>query len=140
MESKKLPRVISKKIDGRTVRFLHTIAVLMVLAGAACSLGFTLYTGRNNTSVLLVLLFTGWVVSPFIALLLINIITKRWQVFDRLILYSLMMMLTVCSVVIYSGLWSPPSAKTAFVFLVVPLLSWSLMGMILLAAKLSPSR
>jgi hypothetical protein len=112
----------------------------MVMAGAACSLGFTLYTGRNNSSVPLILIFSGWVVSPFIALLLINIITKRWQVFNRLILYGLMVSLTVGSMVIYSGLWSPPGAKTAFVFLVVPLLSWSMIGMILLATKLSPSR
>jgi hypothetical protein len=140
MEPKKTPRVKVKNVDSKSVRVLHAIAVLMVLAGAAGSLGFTLYTGSHNPSVVLVLLFAGWVVSPFIALLLINVITKRWEVFDRLVLYGLMVMLTIGSMVIYSGLWSPPNAKTAFVFLVVPLLSWSFMGMILLAASLSPSR
>jgi len=140
MEPIKPPRVNSKNTDSKSVRFLHAIAVLMVLAGAAGSLGFTLYTGRHNPSVVLILLFAGWVVSPFIALLLINVITKRWQLFDRLILYHLMVIITLGSMIIYSGLWSPQNARTAFVFLVVPLLSWTLMGLILLAARLSPSR
>jgi hypothetical protein len=134
------PSRVNPKNDSKTVRFFHMIAVLTVLAGAGSSIGFTIYTGRHNPSVILILLFTGWVVSPFIALLLINTVSRRSELFNRLILYSLMMFLTLGSITIYSGLWSPPGAKTAFVFLVVPLLSWSLMGAILLAAKLSPSR
>lgn len=140
MEPTKPSKVNLKNTDSKTIRFFHTLAVLMVLAGAGASIGFTIYTGRNNPSVVLILLFTGWVVSPFIALLLINAVQRRSELFDRLILYSLMVLLTLGSITIYSGLWSPPGAKTAFVFLVVPLLSWSLMGTILIAAKLSPSR
>ncbi|HEV8514567.1 MAG TPA: hypothetical protein VGQ59_14895 [Cyclobacteriaceae bacterium] len=140
MEPTKPSKANLKNNDSKTIRFFHTLAVLMVLAGAGASIGFTVYTGRNNPSVVLILLFAGWVVSPFIALLLINAVSRRSELFNRLILYSLMVFLTVGSIVIYSGLWSPPGAKTAFVFLVVPLLSWSLMGTILLAARLSPSR
>jgi hypothetical protein len=134
------PTRANPKNDSGTIRFFHTIAVLMVLAGAGASIGFTVYTGRSNPSLVLILLFTGWVVSPFIGLLLINAVSRRSEVFNRLILYSLMMLITLGSLIVYSGLWSPPGAKTAFVFLVIPLLSWSLMGTILLAAKLSPSR
>jgi len=47
----------------------------MVLAGAVGSLGFTLYTGRNNKSVLLIVLFFIWVPSPFIGLLVANVVT-----------------------------------------------------------------
>ena len=140
MEPTRSSRANSKKNDSGTIRFFHTVAVLMVLAGAGASIGFTIYAGRNNPSFVLILLFTGWVVSPFIGLLLINTVSRRSEVFNRLILYSLMMLLTIGSIVIYSGLWSPPGAKTAFVFLVIPLLSWSLMGTILLAVRLSPSR
>jgi hypothetical protein len=140
MEPIKSPRVNPKNTDSQTVRFFHAIAVLMVLAGAGGSIGFTIYTGRHNPSVFLILLFTGWVVSPFIALLLINTVSRRSDVFNRLILYGLMVLLTLGSLVVYSGLWSPPGAKAAFVFLIVPLLSWSFMVAILLAAKLSPSR
>jgi len=140
MEPIKSPRVNPKNTDSKTVHFFHKVAVLIVLAGAGGSIGFTLLNGRHSGSVALILLFAGWVVSPFIALLLINVITWRWQLFNRLTLYSLMVALTAGSMVIYSGVWSPPGAKPAFVFLVVPLLSWSLMGAILLAARLSPSR
>jgi len=139
MELVKQSRV-NQNNDSKTVRILHTIAVLMVLAGAGASIGFTIHTGRNNPSILLILLFTGWVVSPFIALLLINVVSRRSEPFNRLILHSLMILITLGSVILYSGLWSPPGAKTAFVYLVGPLLSWSLMGTILIAAKLSPSR
>lgn len=140
MEPTKPSKANSKNNDSGTIRLFHTVAVLMVLAGAGASIGFTIYAGRNNPSFVLILLFTGWVVSPFIGLLLINAVTRRSEVFNRLILYGLMMLLTLGSIVIYSGLWSAPGAKTAFVFLVIPLLSWSLMGIILLAARLSPSR
>lgn len=140
MEPTKPSRANPRNNDGRTVRFVHTIAVLMVLAGAGASIGFTVYAGRDNSSFILILLFTAWVVSPFIALLLVNVITQRWELFNRLTLYGLMIALTTGSIVVYSGVWSPPSAKPAFIFLVIPLLSWSLMGTVLLAAKLSPSR
>jgi hypothetical protein len=140
MEPIKPRRVNPKYKDSKTVRFFHMAAVLTVLIGAGASIGFTIYTGRNNPSFLLILLFAGWVVSPFIALLLINTVSRRSELFNRFLLYNLMMFITLGSMLLYSGLWSPPGAKTAFVFLVTPLLSWSLMGTILLAAKLSPSR
>jgi len=114
------------------------MAVLTVLAGAALSLGFTVYTGRNNNSVVLLLLFVGWVVSPFIALLLVNIVAKRWSLLERLSLYGLMLLVTLGSVIMYSGLWGPAGAKPAFVFLVVPLLSWLAMGIAVLTAAFRP--
>ena len=96
----------------------------MVLAGAVGSLGFTLYTGRNNKSVLLIVLFFIWVLSPFIGLLVANVVTKRWSDLLRLTLYILMIFLTIGSLVAYSGVLNPTGAKPAGVFLIVPLISW----------------
>jgi hypothetical protein len=139
MESTKSSKVKLEQ-ESNTTRLIHRLAVFTVLAGAGGSIGFTLHQGRHNGSLLLILLFAGWVVAPFIALLLINAGTKRWPLFARMTLYGLMVAVTLGSLVLYSGLWSPPKAKAAFVFLLVPLLTWSVMGVILLAAKLSPSR
>jgi len=97
-----------------------------VLAGALGSLGFVLYTGRNNDSIPLEVLFIFWVISPFAALLIDFKISSRWSVLKRTTLYFLMLVISIGSLVAYSGALSPPGTKAAFVYLVVPLISWVL--------------
>ena len=84
--------------------------------------------GRNQKSILLLLLFTVWVLSPFIALFGIHSISNRWSVTTRVALYCLMLLLSVGSLVSYSGAFSQPGMKPAFMFLVVPLVSWLLVA------------
>jgi hypothetical protein len=115
--------------------FLRIITSLVLLAGAGVSLWLMLYTGRNNKSVLLILLFAGWVLSPFIAMLTANIISKSWPVPTRLTLYILILLLTIGSLLGYSGVLSPQGTKPAFVFLVVPLISWLLIAIIIPIAR-----
>jgi hypothetical protein len=112
----------------RTLRLLRIIALLVALSGAGGSLGFVVHAGRNNKSVLLIVFFIIWVLSPFVALLIANTISMRWTVHIRKTLYGLTIFLTLGSLIFYSGLWSPPGTRPAFVFLVVPLLSWILMA------------
>ena len=59
-------------------KFLALFALLMGIAGAVISLWFMYNAGRNQPSVLLIILFTLWVLSPFIGLLVLNNISKRW--------------------------------------------------------------
>jgi len=54
----------------------------------------------------------------------LNNISKQWIVSVRETLYWLAIITTILSVVGYSGLFNTPETKTAFVFLVIPLLSW----------------
>ena len=97
-----------------------------------------LRTGRHNHSVLLVGLFTIWVLSPFMALLAANVVSKRRPALTRVALFSLALVLTLGSLAAYSGAWSPPKAKPAGVFLVVPLISWIVMAIVIpIAASLS---
>ena len=110
------------------------MALIVVLAGAGGSLGYVLHSGRNNKSVLLIVLFVFWVLSPFVALLVANVVSRRWLVLTSITLYSLTIFLTLGSLICYSGLWSPPGTKPAFVFLVVPLLSWILMAIFIAIA------
>lgn len=107
----------------RSLSLLRTIALTMELAGAAGSLGLTLHAGRHNDSVLLIILFAAWVLSPFVALLVADMVSKHWPVLTRVTLYCLMLVLALGSLVSYSAVLSPPGAKPAFVFLVVPLIS-----------------
>jgi hypothetical protein len=123
-----------------TLSLLRTVALVVLVAGAGVSLGLMLHTGRNNKSVLLLLLFAIWVLSPFIALLAANIVSRRWPVLARVTLYILTTILTLGSLVIYSGVLSPPGTKPAFVFLVVPLVSWIFIAIVIPIAARKLSR
>ena len=124
-----------EKTGERSLGILRSIAVIAVLAGAGVSLGLMFHAGRHNNSVLLLLLFAGWVLSPFIALIVVNQISGRWTVLTRLILFCLMLVLTLASVITYSGVFSPLGTKPAFVFLIVPLGSWLLIALFILTIE-----
>jgi peptidoglycan/LPS O-acetylase OafA/YrhL len=111
------------------------LALVMVVAGGWGSLVFMLHEGRHNNSVPLLLLFTAWVLSPFVLLLVANVVSKRWSVTSRLILYSLMFALTVGCLICYSGTVSSPWSKPAAAFLVVPLFSLLLIAIVFPIAK-----
>ena len=126
----------SEEPANQSIKVLRTFAIIAVLLGAAGSLGFTLYTGRNNSSVLLILLFCAWVLSPFMALLVVDFISKRWTDRNRVRLYGLMLVVAVVSLIGYSGLMLP-RAKPAFVFLMIPLASWVLLAIMVMVGRRS---
>jgi membrane-associated HD superfamily phosphohydrolase len=116
-------------------------ALIAALTGAAGSVGLLLRAGRRNDSRLLMVLMAMWVLSPFVALVWAHMVSKRWPVLTRSTLYSLMLVLTVASLAIYSdAVVSPPKAQGAFVFVVVPPVSWLLAAVALLTAALLSSR
>jgi len=114
-----------------SLRLLQIISLVVLLAGAGISLGLMLHTGRSNRSVLLLILFTAWVLSPFVVLLTANVVAKRWSVLPRRALYGFMLVLTLGSLLSYSGALSPPGTKPAAVFLIVPLISWLLIAIVI---------
>ena len=118
-----------------TLSLVRTVALVVVLAGVVGSISLVLYKGRNNESVLLIALFVAWVLSPFIAFLIADKVSKRWTDFTRKTLYILMLALSILSLLSYGGVLSPAGTKTAFVFLVVPLISWVLISIFLLFAR-----
>ena len=82
--------------------------------------------GHDQKSILLIVLFTGWVLSPFIALFIADMISKRWLTKTRFNTYLLIIFITLASLLFYSGALNVPGTKPAFKFLIVPLLSWVL--------------
>ena len=118
---------------GPNVRYLGPLratALTVVLAGAVGSLGLMLYAGRRNSSQLLIVLFALWVLSPYVALVLGDVVSKRWPVLIRVTLYGLMLVLTLGSLAAYGVVaLGPPRAQAAFVFVVVPPASWLLIAM-----------
>jgi hypothetical protein len=108
---------------------LRPVALVTVVAGAAGSVALMLRVGHRNDSRILLGLFTIWVLSPFVALVLADIISTRWSVLTRTTLHSVMLILTLGSLAIYGDVaLGPPRSKPAFMFLAVPLGSWLLMA------------
>lgn len=113
------------------LRILRIIAVSIVGISAVGSLFMTLHAGQHNNSILLVVLFVSWVLSPYLALLILNAGSKHWQVLTRETLYYLMILLSIISLISYSGVVIPHGMKPAFIFLVIPLISWMLILIVL---------
>src|SRR5258708_4281029 len=76
---------------------LSGAAVLLPVVGAAGSVGLMLRAGQGNDSRILLALFAIWVLSPFVALVLANMISRRWSVLTRATLHGVMLILTVGS-------------------------------------------
>jgi hypothetical protein len=120
---------------------LRAVAMIAVVAGAGGSVGLMLRAGHRNASRILLVLFGIWVLSPFMALVLANVVSKRWSVLTRATLYSVMLVLTLGSLAAYGDVaLGPPRAKPAFVFLVVPLASWLLIAIVVPIAALISGR
>jgi hypothetical protein len=123
--------------EGGLLGRLRAAGLIAVMAGAVGSVGLMLHAGRRNDSRILLVLFTLWVLSPSAALLLADVVSKRWAVLTRGTLYSVMLVVALASWAIYGdAALGPPRAKTAFVFVVVPPASWLLIAIVVLIAAL----
>jgi len=130
---------LSRGEQTRSSTLLSGAALLLPVIGAVGSVGLMLRVGHRNDSRILLALFAIWVLSPFVALVLANLISKRWSVLTRATLHGVMLILTVGSLAIYGNtLSAPPGSKLAVPFLVVPLGSWLLITIVTpMAALLS---
>jgi hypothetical protein len=117
---------------------LRTVARVAVVAGAIGSVGIMLRVGHRNGAsipVILVIFFTIWVLSPFAALVLADILSRRWSVPIGATLTRVMLSVTLGSLAIYGGVaLNPPRPKPASVFLMVPFGAWLLMTVVAIAA------
>ena len=100
-----------------TMDALRSTTLVAALSGAGCSLALMLHVGRNQRSLVLIILFTGWVLSPFLAAAGASFRSRRWALPTLLITFG--------SVLMYGyTAFGPPMAKPASTFLMVPLISW----------------
>jgi len=128
--------------EGGFLGLLRATALIAVLGGAVGSVGLTLYAGRHNHSRILPALFTLWVLSPFMVLLVASVVSKRWSFPTRAALYIVMLVLTLGSLALYADVaLGPPRSKPAFVFVVVAPASWLLIAIVVpIAARISARR
>jgi hypothetical protein len=103
---------------------LRAIGVIAVVAGAAASLFCMFRVGRSNRSMLLMGLFTIWVLAPFAGLLVADRLAQRWTPGARAALSWLTLGLALGAPALYGGIaFGPPRPKPAAGFLMVPLAS-----------------
>jgi FlaA1/EpsC-like NDP-sugar epimerase len=116
---------MTNEFDGsKNLRLVRALAQGILSGGAFGSLAFTLQAERNNHSMILLLLFAAWVLSPFVALIFSGVIDQKWRFQSRVILYVLMMAISFVSLLFYGGWFSFKGVKPAFVFLFIPSISW----------------
>ena len=117
---------------------LRRAALIAGLVGAAGSVGFLLRAGQRTSRLLLVIMVI-WVLAPFVALVLADVVSKRWTFLVRATLYGVMLFVTLGALAVYADdAVRPRQAQAAFVFVVVPLASWLLMAIAIpIAALLS---
>jgi hypothetical protein len=118
--------------DGGFLGLLSAVALIAVVAGALGSVGLMLWVGHRNPSRVLLVLFAMWDLSPFIALVLADIVSKRWSVLTRATLYCVTLVITLGSLAIYAEIVvvRPAGSANAFLFVVVPPASWVLMTIV----------
>jgi hypothetical protein len=127
--------------DGGFLGLLRAVSLVAVVAGAVGSVGLMLRAGQRTPRLLLVL-FTIWVLSPVVALLWANMVSKRWSVVTRATLYCVTLVVTLGSLAIYGELvvLRPPGSANAFLFVVVPPASWVFMTIVVPMAALISRR
>ena len=113
------------------------MALIAVVVGAVGSFGLMLRAGQRTPRFLLVL-FTIWVLSPFVPLAWANMASTRWSALTRATLYGVTLVLTLGSLAIYGELLvlKPPGSPNAFLFVAVPPGSWLFMTIVVSIAAL----
>jgi hypothetical protein len=111
---------------------LRIAALAFATIGAIGSLYFMFSAGRDNPSIILMGLFAAWVLAPFAGLLIIDQISNRLKLINRVALHWLIIFLSIGSLISYSGALLPSDTKAAFIFLVFPFASWILIGLVFL--------
>jgi len=124
-----------KNKNNSTQRFIKIIALVSLVVGTAGSLYFMFNVSRENNSVVLIGLFTFWVLSPFVGLFVVKNFSTSWSAIARIVLYWLMVVLAIGSLIAYSDVLTPDTAKPAFIFLVVPLASWFLIVIVVITVR-----
>jgi hypothetical protein len=117
------------------------VSLVAVASGAVGSVGLMLRAGQRTPRLLLVA-FTLWVLSPFVALLWANLAAPRWSAVTRAALYGVTLAVSLGSWAAYGELVviRPPGSPNAFLFVAVPPASWVFITAVVAMAALVSRR
>lgn len=126
--------------DNGFPRLLHAVALIAGVAGAVGSVGLMFWVGHRNPSRVLLALFLIWDLSPFVALWVADMVSKRWSFITRATLHIVTLVIALSSLALYGDVVWRPRPQPAFRFLVVPFGSWLLMIIVVPVAALVSGR
>ena len=103
------------------------IAVLVGGVGSVALMFRAGYRGRGNPPPFLMVLFTFWVLSPYVLLWWASALSRRWSASTRTALEVVTLIVAIASLAVYGYFaFGPPRAQVAPPFVVVPPASWLL--------------
>jgi len=109
-----------KDDKGGALTGLRFTALIALVVGAAGSLGLWIHAATHPPP-LLIVLFVGWVLSPFVVLGIGHVLAKRWAPSTRAALYWVTLLVAVASIVIYADdAVSHRTAHPAAVYVMIP--------------------
>ena len=116
--------------SGSTPGPLRTAAQVATMIGGLGALASLLNAGRR-TPALLLIMFVGWVLGPFVVLAWANAVSQRWSKPARTTLHVLTLCIALGSLAIYGDVaLRPPKVTPTRTFLLVPLASLVLMAIV----------
>jgi hypothetical protein len=118
------------------MHMLNVISKVATVVSAVGSVALLLYMGRRNKSIVLMVLFSIWVLAPFVESLLLNtLIAKRGSAIARTALHVAMLILAVASLALYADtVLRPPVSQPVFRFVLLPVVSCVLIIIVVVTA------
>ena len=117
----------------------RVVALIAAAVGGAGSVNFLLQAGRRNSElILLVTLFSIWVLSPFVVLAWAFVRSTRLTETVQSTLYGLTIVLALASLAIYGRVidLKPTGSPNTFLFVAVPPASWVCIAIVMSIAAL----
>ena len=120
---------------------LRVAALIVMAVSIPVAIGLFLRAGQQ-TPRLLLLGMAFWVLSPFAILVWVNVVSKHWPILTRSTVYWVTMLVAIATLAVYGDdALGHRRAQAAFVYVIVPPVSWLLMAVTIpLAAFISRRR
>lgn len=118
--------------DVRSLVLLRGAGLVAILVGAVGSIAFLFHASEHPPPFLLAL-FVIWILAPFAALGVAHLISKRWSILTRTMLYGVMLVVALGTLAVYGDdALGRRTAHAAFVYVLVPPVSLALVASALL--------
>lgn len=114
----------------KLMTIVRIVGLSLTLAGWGLSLHFMYLMGKEQQSIPIILFFFGWVSLPFVTLLAMEWRHSSWKPPVRLFLYALMEGIAILSAIIYSGVFAFEGRPPAFIYLLIPVVSLTIIGVV----------
>jgi hypothetical protein len=125
----------------RAGELVGTATLATLAAGAVGSAGLTLYAGlRIGSPRVLLVLFAGWVVVPFVILAAGYLLSRRGSAFVRLVYFGAVLAASLVSVGAYALAAFVPARPTTAVFVLAAPLSLLAVGLVVPIVVLTAGR